>query len=627
MKKLFIISFVCFVAHFFCDSSWASSYALASQRNIGMDTPLNRVQFLSAHNAWNDSNNAWANQRWSIKEMLNKGIRGFDFDLHLDDDVVKVCHGGCDDFWSAPDSYSNELAKLASFVDANPKELIIIDLEDRAHDQLKVEGPLYQYFGDKLYKPSDKPTNRWETPREMLARGKQVIVKSANDTYDNSLIWKGNIFSVNASSGWNYRQVEHFNASNCTSDGTPINQDLIVGFMDSKLGKWWLPDDWVDQTGTIDEDNILNLLNCGVNFVDADRWDDDMIQASIWSWDRGEPNDANDNEDCACINANDRWNDTDCKSRMRFACQNETDLDDWQITSVAGEWEQGFDQCSREFPGYVFAVPGNAYHNKKLIDRSPGETIWIAYSDKGQEGVWDMYNDQNTTQCKLSGGNVGEESFNILRIPGAPALRVEISGYAEKNFDFVNIYNSNREQLKQFNGNFNEIFSVEDSYIIVQFITGAMNSNSHVNVSIKENHESNAPVVFRKLKNGDGKCLDLKGQSTKNGTTIHVWSCHGEDSQLWYMDSNGIIRNKKDPDKCVDVKGYSTSKGARLHLWEVHGGANQRWFRCNNNTFCISNNPNRVMDVKGSWWGAWNGQPIHLWDYHGGDSQQWHWED
>lgn len=132
------------------------------------------------------------------------------------------------------------------------------------------------------------------------------------------------------------------------------------------------------------------------------------------------------------------------------------------------------------------------------------------------------------------------------------------------------------------------------------------------------------PVVWRKLRNDKGKCLDLEGRNTANGTEIHQWSCHGADSQLWWQDDLGMIHNKMAPNKCVDVAGAGTSNGSRIHLWDCHGGDNQLWLRGASNSFRISNALNKAMDIKDPFWG--DGQRAHLWDYHGGKSQRWSWD-
>lgn len=131
-------------------------------------------------------------------------------------------------------------------------------------------------------------------------------------------------------------------------------------------------------------------------------------------------------------------------------------------------------------------------------------------------------------------------------------------------------------------------------------------------------------VVYRKLRNDKGKCLDLEGRKTSNGTEIHQWSCHGADSQLWYQDLAGAIHSKMDPSKCVDVSGAGTGKGTRIVLWSCHGGSNQIWRQDVSNTLRPAHASEMVLDIKDPFWG--DGQPAHLWTFHGGKSQRWAWD-
>ena len=96
---------------------------------------------------------------------------------------------------------------MANWLAAHPKEILFLDMEDRVGNQALVEAPLRAAFGSMLYTPSDKPSNRWETPREMVAKGKRIIVKGANNWYDGSLIWDGRIFATGADGGWNSRPL------------------------------------------------------------------------------------------------------------------------------------------------------------------------------------------------------------------------------------------------------------------------------------------------------------------------------------------------------------------------------------------------------------------------------------
>lgn len=135
-------------------------------------------------------------------------------------------------------------------------------------------------------------------------------------------------------------------------------------------------------------------------------------------------------------------------------------------------------------------------------------------------------------------------------------------------------------------------------------------------------------IVYRQLRNGKGKCLDLEGRSTDNGTSVHQWSCHTDladiDSQLWYQDEQGRIHSKLNPNRCIDVSGSGTGEGSDIHLWDCHGGANQQWKRGTNNSLRPMNAPHMAMDISGGG-NSTDGSDSHLWTYHGGKTQMWYW--
>jgi Lectin C-type domain len=366
---------------------------LATQRAIALDTPLNRTQWLSAHNSWNDSIALWANQRWPVEKLLASGVRGFDLDLHRNSSGdVKLCHEDCSAIYAAEDDYEPELERYATWLAANPCEILFVDLEDRVDDAEAVLMPLEHQLGSLLYRPADKPSDRWETPREMIARGKRVIVKSANVTYPDGPVWDGRLFAVNATAGYNYRQVMYFDTAACASDGTRVDQSLFFGVYDSKIGKGFLPDALVDQTGTIDAANIPALMRCGLDFVDADRWDDGMVTAAIWTWAAGEPNDAGGAEDCAEMGEGGagRWNDAPCDQQRHYACRSGSDPDLFQVTTAVGPWSDGPSRCEAEFPGSRFSVPQNAFQNAVLAQASGGAGVWLKFSDAAEEGIWEL---------------------------------------------------------------------------------------------------------------------------------------------------------------------------------------------------------------------------------------------
>ncbi|GAB3985736.1 PQQ-dependent sugar dehydrogenase [Plantactinospora veratri] len=74
-----------------------------------------------------------------------------------------------------------------------------------------------------------------------------------------------------------------------------------------------------------------------------------------------------------------------------------------------------------------------------------------------------------------------------------------------------------------------------------------------------------------------GKCLDVSGAGTANGTKIQLWTCNGTAAQNWAPQADGSVRNAGSA-KCLDVSDNSSADGQNVHLWDcIAGAANQKW--------------------------------------------------
>ncbi|MEV4315466.1 ricin-type beta-trefoil lectin domain protein [Actinocrispum sp. NPDC049592] len=73
-----------------------------------------------------------------------------------------------------------------------------------------------------------------------------------------------------------------------------------------------------------------------------------------------------------------------------------------------------------------------------------------------------------------------------------------------------------------------------------------------------------------------GKCLDVSGAGTTNGTPVQIWDCNGSGAQQWQPNANGGLVNTG-ANKCLDVTGNNSANGTRLQIWDCTGAANQRW--------------------------------------------------
>jgi len=75
---------------------------------------------------------------------------------------------------------------------------------------------------------------------------------------------------------------------------------------------------------------------------------------------------------------------------------------------------------------------------------------------------------------------------------------------------------------------------------------------------------------------GAGKCLDVPGYSTTQGTQPQIWDCNGGADQQWNFNANGIITNVQSG-LCLDVSGGWTANGALVQLLTCNSAANQHW--------------------------------------------------
>ncbi|WP_242620844.1 SGNH/GDSL hydrolase family protein [Streptomyces sp. BK239] len=113
-----------------------------------------------------------------------------------------------------------------------------------------------------------------------------------------------------------------------------------------------------------------------------------------------------------------------------------------------------------------------------------------------------------------------------------------------------------------------------------------------------------------------GKCLDVNGGNSANGTAVDIRSCNGSYAQLWSARSDGTLRAVG---KCLDATGRGTANGTKIAVWDCNGGTNQQWQAYN----AGYRNPvsGRCLHIPGA--SAADGTQLVLWDCNGGANQQW----
>ncbi|MGV9890551.1 lectin [Streptomyces sp. NPDC003395] len=116
-----------------------------------------------------------------------------------------------------------------------------------------------------------------------------------------------------------------------------------------------------------------------------------------------------------------------------------------------------------------------------------------------------------------------------------------------------------------------------------------------------------------------GKCLDVAGGSTANGTAVQLYDCNGTAAQSWTVAADGSIRALG---KCLDVTSGATTDGAKVQLYDCNGTGAQQW-SYNASTGDVVNVPaNKCLDVTDNT--SANGTRAQIWTCTGSANQKWH---
>jgi hypothetical protein len=72
-----------------------------------------------------------------------------------------------------------------------------------------------------------------------------------------------------------------------------------------------------------------------------------------------------------------------------------------------------------------------------------------------------------------------------------------------------------------------------------------------------------------------GKCMDVTAAGTANGTKIQLYDCNGTNAQKWTVSGGALVNTGSG--KCLDATNWSSANGNQLQIWSCTGGANQQW--------------------------------------------------
>lgn len=432
-------------------ASWVS-WALANQRALAIDEPINWVMHLTTHNAFNNQADGYfvdPNQVWSMSDQLDLGSRMLWLDLHWFNGGVRLCHGmdlkegegeepeqqhlGCSP-GDRPFAYG--IQEIGAWLAANEHEVILLDFESYVEDHFQeVIAPLDAFLGPAIYRAADRTSTAfWPSRRELLSRGKRVIIGALGSAF-----FVGDNFGGRTHNGYmpgygdDSRFIKDFSVeragnivTGCTTltwqsgSVAPISALIrdglfrVVGEDRTRL-LLHFPD---QHPGYVDSNETADLAACGIPLVSLDLLsaarateigdlvdripDQERQPFLVWSWSAGDRGGAG---DAALLRGSSgRWSSAATSEEHPFACgrpRSETTRQpgdwtdrigaDWRLTTRTGPWRQGGRACLDEYgeEGFVFSVPVNGYANGQLrLADAARGDVWLNYNDIKQEGDW-----------------------------------------------------------------------------------------------------------------------------------------------------------------------------------------------------------------------------------------------
>ncbi|MCW2939615.1 MAG: glucosylceramidase [Actinomycetia bacterium] len=114
-----------------------------------------------------------------------------------------------------------------------------------------------------------------------------------------------------------------------------------------------------------------------------------------------------------------------------------------------------------------------------------------------------------------------------------------------------------------------------------------------------------------------GKCVDVAGANSANGTAVQLYDCNGTVAQQWTVGTDGTIRALG---KCMDLTSGGTANGTQVQIYDCNGTGAQQWVRGATQSV-VNPASGRCLDATGV--SSANGTRLQIWDCSGGTNQQW----
>jgi glucosylceramidase len=115
-----------------------------------------------------------------------------------------------------------------------------------------------------------------------------------------------------------------------------------------------------------------------------------------------------------------------------------------------------------------------------------------------------------------------------------------------------------------------------------------------------------------------GKCMDVNGASSADGTQVQLYTCNGSGAQQWTVGSDGTLTALG---KCLDVASAGMANGTKVQLYTCNGTGSQQWQYSSSTHELVNPQSGRCLDVTGP--STADGTPLQIWDCTGAANQSW----
>jgi hypothetical protein len=368
------------------EASWTHR-TLAFQSRLGDRVPFADAPWIGTHNSFNDVgesptvSHTDSNQQLGLADQLRLDVRSLELDVHwlpsarAGGMAPVVCHGqgaaGC----STERLLSERLAEVVGWLDAHPREVLLLYLEDQIDDPAgyaAAAGVVTQALGSRLYRPRgdgcrDLPLTL--TRSAVRAAGARVVV--VGDC--GSGAWQGVSHAWPAAVRFESRPKGFSCARSIPADAQP----RIVRFFEDST--FVAPAG--ERTGVSSTDDgltpatVREMIACGVDLFGFDQLlpGDGRLDALVWSWAPGRPEAGRGR--CTAQRADGRWDRRPCARRLRPACE----AGDGRFAVLGGRVSRSRAARRCAARRMRLALPRTARRNAALRAVAGRRIVWLAH--------------------------------------------------------------------------------------------------------------------------------------------------------------------------------------------------------------------------------------------------------